>query len=175
MEKSSIIMDGKHYDIYEGTIETRKGIRIFEVDELNKKTEVIFLKFQNLVNLYEEIISEIDDPELFLLEVEKLEELLFKKIDELELSVRSTHCLKYEGIVYIRDLVQKSEWEMLSIGNFGRKSLNEIKEVLSQMGLTLGMEVSPVEHAMRPFLQTMKSKLQSVLEAIERKEKDSEC
>jgi len=65
---------------------------------------------------------------------------LLKKVDELELSVRSANCLKNDNIVYIGDLIQKSEAEMLRTPNFGRKSLNEIKEVLAQMGLHLGME-----------------------------------
>ena len=67
---------------------------------------------------------------------------LLRKVDELELSVRSANCLKNDNIVYIGDLVQKSEAEMLRTPNFGRKSLNEIKEVLSQMGLHLGMDIS---------------------------------
>ena len=62
-------------------------------------------------------------------------------MDELELSVRSANCLKNDNIVYIGDLVQKTEQEMLRTPNFGRKSLNEIKEVLASMGLSLGMEV----------------------------------
>jgi DNA-directed RNA polymerase subunit alpha len=66
---------------------------------------------------------------------------LLKKVDELELSVRSANCLKNDNIVYIGDLIQKTEAEMLRTPNFGRKSLNEIKEVLAQMGLHLGMEV----------------------------------
>ncbi|MGU3493407.1 DNA-directed RNA polymerase subunit alpha [Xanthobacteraceae bacterium A53D] len=66
---------------------------------------------------------------------------LLKKVDELELSVRSANCLKNDNIVYIGDLIQKSETEMLRTPNFGRKSLNEIKEVLASMGLHLGMEV----------------------------------
>ena len=66
---------------------------------------------------------------------------LLKKVDELELSVRSANCLKNDNIVYIGDLIQKSEGEMLRTPNFGRKSLNEIKEVLAGMGLHLGMEV----------------------------------
>ena len=66
---------------------------------------------------------------------------LLRKVDELELSVRSANCLKNDNIVYIGDLVQKSEAEMLRTPNFGRKSLNEIKEVLAGMGLHLGMEV----------------------------------
>ena len=67
---------------------------------------------------------------------------LLHKVDELELSVRSANCLKNDNIVYIGDLVQKTEAEMLRTPNFGRKSLNEIKEVLAQMGLHLGMEVT---------------------------------
>jgi DNA-directed RNA polymerase subunit alpha len=66
---------------------------------------------------------------------------LLRKVDELELSVRSANCLKNDNIVYIGDLVQKTEAEMLRTPNFGRKSLNEIKEVLTQMGLHLGMEI----------------------------------
>ncbi len=66
---------------------------------------------------------------------------LLKKVDELELSVRSANCLKNDNIVYIGDLIQKTEAEMLRTPNFGRKSLNEIKEVLATMGLHLGMEV----------------------------------
>ena len=66
---------------------------------------------------------------------------LLRKVDELELSVRSMNCLKNDNIIYIGDLVQKSEGEMLRTPNFGRKSLNEIKEVLTGMSLYLGMEI----------------------------------
>jgi DNA-directed RNA polymerase subunit alpha len=66
---------------------------------------------------------------------------LLRKVDELELSVRSANCLKNDNIIYIGDLVQKTEQEMLRTPNFGRKSLNEIKEVLQTMGLHLGMEI----------------------------------
>ena len=66
---------------------------------------------------------------------------LLRKVDELELSVRSANCLKNDNIVYIGDLVQRSEPEMLRTPNFGRKSLNEIREVLKVMGLELGMDI----------------------------------
>lgn len=66
---------------------------------------------------------------------------LLRKVDELELSVRSMNCLKNDNIIYIGDLVQKTEPEMLRTPNFGRKSLNEIKEVLNSMSLYLGMEI----------------------------------
>jgi DNA-directed RNA polymerase subunit alpha len=71
----------------------------------------------------------------------QLNRFLLKKVDELELSVRSANCLKNDNIIYIGDLVQKTEAEMLRTPNFGRKSLNEIKEVLAGMGLRLGMEI----------------------------------
>ena len=78
--------------------------------------------------------------------VEVVEEQAFnanlqRKVDELELSVRSANCLKNDNIVYIGDLVQKSEGDMLRTPNFGRKSLNEIREVLGQMNLQLGMHI----------------------------------
>ncbi|MBF0358074.1 MAG: DNA-directed RNA polymerase subunit alpha [Magnetococcales bacterium] len=66
---------------------------------------------------------------------------LFRKVDELELSVRSANCLKNDDIVYIGDLVLKTEAEMLKTPNFGRKSLNEIKEVLDEMSLSLGAQL----------------------------------
>jgi DNA-directed RNA polymerase subunit alpha len=66
---------------------------------------------------------------------------LLRKVEELELSVRSANCLKNDEIIYIGDLVQKTESEMLRTPNFGRKSLNEIKEILSTMNLELGMKI----------------------------------
>ena len=72
---------------------------------------------------------------------EKLNENLFRSVDELELSVRSANCLQNANIKTIGDLVQKSEAEMLKTKNFGRKSLKEIKEILAEMGLSLGMKL----------------------------------
>ncbi|MCH9779759.1 MAG: DNA-directed RNA polymerase subunit alpha [Alphaproteobacteria bacterium] len=69
------------------------------------------------------------------------ESLMVRKIDDLELSVRSANCLRNDKIIYIGDLVRRSEGDMLRTPNFGRKSLNEIKEVLSKWGLSLGMDV----------------------------------
>lgn len=74
-------------------------------------------------------------------ETEKLNENLFRSVDELELSVRSANCLKHADIKLIGDLVQKTEAEILATKNFGRKSLNEIKEILAEMGLSLGMKL----------------------------------
>jgi DNA-directed RNA polymerase subunit alpha len=74
-------------------------------------------------------------------EKKALNENLFRSVDELELSVRSANCLKHANIKLIGDLVQKTEAEILATKNFGRKSLNEIKEILAEMGLSLGMKV----------------------------------
>jgi len=75
-------------------------------------------------------------------DAQQINRYLLKKVDELELSVRSANCLKNDNIIYIGDLVGKTEAEMLRTPNFGRKSLNEIKEVLAGMGLHLGMDVA---------------------------------
>jgi len=75
----------------------------------------------------------------------RLKELLSRNVNELELSVRAVNCLEMADICTIRDLVGKSDAEMLKYRNFGRKSLNEIKEVLTGMGLSLGMDISDIE------------------------------
>ena len=90
----------------------------------------LFIPFQDFVEVADE--KEIELP---------FDKRLLKKVDELELSVRSQNCLKNDNIVYIGDLVLKTEGEMLKTPNFGRKSLNEIKEVLSSMNLRFGMDV----------------------------------
>ncbi|MBM4307085.1 MAG: DNA-directed RNA polymerase subunit alpha [Deltaproteobacteria bacterium] len=78
--------------------------------------------------------------------MDKLNENLFRSVDELELSVRSANCLKHADIRLIGDLVQKTEAEILATKNFGRKSLNEIKEILAEMGLGLGMRLDSWPH-----------------------------
>jgi DNA-directed RNA polymerase subunit alpha len=90
----------------------------------------IFINFDEEVEAVEEVASE---------ESRKINENLYRSVDELELSVRSANCLKNANIHLIGDLVQKTEAEMLKTQNFGRKSLNEIKDILAEMGLTLGM------------------------------------
>ena len=92
----------------------------------------IFINFEEQPEVVEESVESYNDPRV---------EHLDRSVEELELSVRSYNCLKNANIQTIRELVQKSENEMLKTKNFGRKSLNEIKEVLVQMGLHLGMEV----------------------------------
>jgi DNA-directed RNA polymerase subunit alpha len=91
----------------------------------------VFINFEEP----QQVVAEEEKPEL------EFNAALLKKVDELELSVRSANCLKNDNIVYIGDLIQKTEGEMLRTPNFGRKSLNEIKEVLAQMGLHLGMDI----------------------------------
>jgi DNA-directed RNA polymerase subunit alpha len=90
----------------------------------------VFVPFQDFDENFEEREVEL-----------AFDKRLLKKVDELELSVRSQNCLKNDNIVYIGDLVLKTENEMLKTPNFGRKSLNEIREVLMSMGLKFGMQV----------------------------------
>jgi len=92
----------------------------------------IFVNFEEEPETEEEELEE---------EQEKLNEHLFKSVDELELSVRSANCLKHANIKLIGELVQKTESEILATKNFGRKSLNEIKEILTEMGLGFGMKL----------------------------------
>ena len=75
----------------------------------------------------------------------ELNENLFRNVDELELSVRASNCLKTANIRTIADLVQRTESELLKTKNFGKKSLNEIKTILGEMGLSLGMKLDPEE------------------------------
>ena len=92
----------------------------------------IFINFEEQPELAEESVESYNDPRL---------DHLDRSVEELELSVRSYNCLKNANIQTIRELVQKTENEMLKTKNFGRKSLNEIKEILSSMGLALGMKL----------------------------------
>jgi DNA-directed RNA polymerase subunit alpha len=132
---------------------TREG-QILDYDKLNLEVETDgSVRPDDAVALAARILQDqlaifvnFEEPQKEVVE-EKQPELefnaaLLKKVDELELSVRSANCLKNDNIVYIGDLIQKSEAEMLRTPNFGRKSLNEIKEVLATMGLHLGMEVT---------------------------------
>lgn len=97
------------------------------------------LKEQLSIFINHEEIEETQAPSQS--EQDKLNDVLWRSVDELELSVRSANCLQNANIHYIGDLVQRSEAEMLKTKNFGRKSLKEIKEILAQMGLALGMKI----------------------------------
>lgn len=90
------------------------------------------------INFDESLEPEVETP---IIEQEKINDNLYRTVDELELSVRSANCLQNAGIKYIGELVQKTEAEMLKTKNFGRKSLNEIKEMLGEMGLGFGMRI----------------------------------
>jgi DNA-directed RNA polymerase subunit alpha len=99
-----------------------------------KEQMTIFINFdEELEPVAEEIVRDREKP--------KFNENLYRSVEELELSVRSANCLKNADINKIWQLVSKTEAEMLKTKNFGRKSLNEIKEVLSEMGLSLGIKL----------------------------------
>ena len=124
------------YDKLTMTVETDGSIT--PEDVLAFAARILQDQLRTFVNFEEpeEQVRQAEEPEL------EFNPLLLKKVDELELSVRSANCLKNDNIVYIGDLIQKTEAEMLRTPNFGRKSLNEIKEVLNGMGLHLGMDVT---------------------------------
>ncbi len=123
------------YDKLTMTVETDGSVRAEDAVALAARILqdqlAVFINFEEP----KKAVEERSHPEL------AFNAALLKKVDELELSVRSANCLKNDNIVYIGDLIQKTEAEMLRTPNFGRKSLNEIKEVLASMGLHLGMEV----------------------------------
>jgi DNA-directed RNA polymerase subunit alpha len=98
-----------------------------------KEQMSIFINFDE----ESEPVHQVSDLE----DVSKVNENLYRTVEELELSVRSANCLKNAGIKLIGELVSKSESEMLKTQNFGRKSLNEIKDILNDMGLTFGMKL----------------------------------
>ncbi len=111
---------------------------VFPEDALAYAARILKEQLDVFIN-FEEIEEEGEHKEVE--EEEQVNENLFKSVDELELSVRSANCLKNAGIQYIGELVQKTEAEMLKTKNFGRKSLNEIKEILGEMGLGLGVKM----------------------------------
>ena len=133
-----------------------ENTRVGQITDYDKLTMVVetngVVSPEDAVALAARILQEqlkvfinFEEPEEATIE-DKIAELPFNKnlllkVDELELSVRSANCLKNDNIIYIGDLVQKTESEMLRTPNFGRKSLNEIKELLATMDLHLGMQV----------------------------------
>lgn len=130
--------EGQVLDYDKLTLEIETDGTITPEDALALSARILQDQLQTFVNF--------EEPEPIKEEISAAEEIgfsaaLLKKVDELELSVRSANCLKNDNIVYIGDLIQKTEAEMLRTPNFGRKSLNEIKEVLAEMSLHLGMEV----------------------------------
>ena len=130
--------EGQILDYDKLTVQLETDGSVTPEDAVAFAARILQDQLQVFVNFDEpkEVVVEEQHPEL------EFNPALLKKVDELELSVRSANCLKNDNIVYIGDLIQKTESEMLRTPNFGRKSLNEIKEVLAQMGLHLGMEVA---------------------------------
>ncbi|MEI6125379.1 MAG: DNA-directed RNA polymerase subunit alpha [Pseudomonadota bacterium] len=100
---------------------------------------------QNQLKLFINFEEELEEPVRVEVQRPKFNDNLYRSIDELELSVRSSNCLRNANIRYIYELVMRTEPEMLKTKNFGRKSLNEIKEILTEMGLTLGMKLDGFE------------------------------
>ena len=108
-------------------------------DALAYAAKIVKEQVQLFINFDEALEPEETDEEVGA--KQPINENLYRRVDELELSVRSANCLKNANIRLIGELVQKSEAEMLKTQNFGRKSLNEIKDILSEMGLTLGLSI----------------------------------
>jgi DNA-directed RNA polymerase subunit alpha len=129
--------EGQVLDYDKLTLQIETNGAVTPEDAVAYAARILQDQLQTFVNFEEPEQKHVEEsrPEL------EFNAALLKKVDELELSVRSANCLKNDNIVYIGDLIQKTESEMLRTPNFGRKSLNEIKEVLAQMGLHLGMEV----------------------------------
>ena len=123
------------YDKLIMNIETNGSV--FPEDSVAYAARIIDEQLKMFIN-FEEPVEEVATP---VVEEPSLNVNLLRKVEELELSVRSANCLKNDEIIYIGDLVQKTESEMLRTPNFGRKSLNEIKEILSTMNLELGMKI----------------------------------
>ncbi|WP_198669731.1 DNA-directed RNA polymerase subunit alpha [Pelagibacterium sediminicola] len=130
--------EGQNLDFDKLTMQIETNGAITPEDALAFAARIVQDQLSVFINFEEPTKEKAEDatPEL------AFNPALLKKVDELELSVRSANCLKNDNIVYIGDLIQKTEAEMLRTPNFGRKSLNEIKEVLAQMGLHLGMDVA---------------------------------
>jgi DNA-directed RNA polymerase subunit alpha len=120
------------------TIEIWTDGSVHPEDAIAYAAKIIKEQVQVFINFYEKpepVEIEEEEPE------EKWNEHLFSRVEELELSVRSANCLQNAGIEYIYQLVQKTEGEMLKTKNFGRKSLNEIKDILTERNLSLGMKL----------------------------------
>jgi DNA-directed RNA polymerase subunit alpha len=129
---------GQQTDYDKLTLEVWGNGAVSPEDAVGIAAKIMKEQVSIFINFSEEIEPELPEPEV---KEEKINENLLRSVDELELSVRSFNCLQNANIKYIGDLVQKTESEMLKTKNFGRKSLKEIKEILSEMGLSLGMKL----------------------------------
>jgi len=129
---------GRSTDYDRLTLEVWTDGSVLPEDAVAYAAKILKDQLSIFINFEEEVEPEIVE---FAESAPNSNENLSKRVDELELSVRSANCLQNANIKYIGELVQKSESEMLKTKNFGRKSLNEIKEILSEMGLGLGMKI----------------------------------
>ena len=129
---------GQRIDFDKLTLEVTTDGSLRPDDALGLAAKIIKEQLSIFINFDESIDAEIPEEEKG---EEEFNKNLLRSVDELELSVRSANCLQNANIRYIYELVQKSEAEMLKTKNFGRKSLNEIKEILAEMGLALGMKL----------------------------------
>lgn len=129
---------GQRTDYDKLTMEIWTDGSVVPEDALAYSAKILKEQLQIFINFAEEEEPEVEEAEA---EEQEFNEALFKRVDELELSVRSQNCLQNAGIEYIWQLVEKTEAEMLKTKNFGRKSLNEIKEILGELNLSLGMKL----------------------------------
>ena len=129
---------GQRTDYDKLTLEVWTDGSVLPEDATAYAAKILKEQMNVFITFDEEPEPEPEEPEE---KEEPLNENLYRSVEELELSVRSANCLKNANIRYIGELVQRTEQEMLKTKNFGRKSLNEIKEVLVEMGLTLGMKL----------------------------------
>jgi DNA-directed RNA polymerase subunit alpha len=129
---------GQRTDYDKLTLEVWTDGSVVPADALSYAAKILKEQLQIFINFAEAEEPEIEEEDS---EEQEFSENLFKRVDELELSVRSQNCLQNAGIEYIYQLVDKTEAEMLKTKNFGRKSLNEIKEILADLNLSLGMKL----------------------------------
>ncbi|MFT5433882.1 MAG: DNA-directed RNA polymerase subunit alpha, partial [Myxococcota bacterium] len=138
---------GQRTDFDKLTLEIWTNGAVLPEDALALAGKILKEQLQIFINFDEAIEEPVTVEE----KVEpKFNENLYRTVDELELSVRSANCLQNANIKHIGDLVQRSEAEMLKTKNFGRKSLKEIKEILAEMGLSLGMKLDGWDPEKRP-------------------------
>ena len=131
---------GQRTDYDKLTLQVWTDGSILPEDAMAYAAKILKEQMNVFINFDEDAEPE-PEPERLEEEEKPLNENLYRSVEELELSVRSANCLKNASIRFIGELVQRTEAEMLKTKNFGRKSLNEIKEVLSEMGLSLGMKI----------------------------------
>lgn len=143
---------GQQTDFDKLTLEVWTNGAVTPEDAVGIAAKIMKEQVSIFINFNEEIEPELPEPEI---KEERVNENLMRSVEELELSVRSANCLQNANIKFIGDLVQKSESEMLKTKNFGRKSLKEIKEILHEMGLSLGMKLEnwpPKAGAAKPVI-----------------------